>query len=77
VVAEHDHRAIAEIAHEAQRRERSRTAVDQVADKPDPVACAIEPECRDERLQLVEAALDVADSVGGQPTPPARCRCGE
>jgi len=76
VVAEHDHGALAQIAHEAQHRERRRAAVDEVAHEPQPVPGAIEPRELEQALQLLEAALDVADRVGGQAILPARCRCG-
>jgi len=76
VIAEHDHGAISEIAHEAHGRERGRAAVDQVADEPQVVVRTIEPEGLEQRLQFVEAALNVADRVGCQPIPPGRSRCG-
>jgi hypothetical protein len=76
VVAEHDHGALAQIAHEAQHGERRRPAVDEVADEPQPVPGAIEPREREQGSQFLEAALDVADRVGGQAILPARCRCG-
>jgi hypothetical protein len=76
VVAEHHDGALAQIAHEAQDRERRRTPVDEVADEPQPVAGALEPAELEQRLQLLQAALYVADRVGRQAILPARCRCG-
>jgi len=64
VVAEHGHRAITQITHEAQCGERGRAAVDEVAHEPQAIFRAIEPECAEQRLQLFEAALNIADRVG-------------
>ena len=47
--------------HEAQGAERVRPAVDQVADGVEPVAGGVEADGFQERLQLLPAALDVAD----------------
>ena len=63
VVAERAHRAVAQAAEEAQRLERPRAAVDQVADAPQRVAAAVEADPLQQRLQLVQAALDVAHGV--------------
>jgi len=65
VVAEHAHRAITQIAHEAQCGERGRAAVDEIADQPQAILRAIERECAQQRLQLIEAALNITDRVGG------------
>jgi len=46
VVAEHCHRALAQFVHEAQRRERRRSTVDEIADKPQAVLAAIEVDRR-------------------------------
>ena len=42
VVAEHDDRAISEVAHQAQGRERTWTAVDQISDEPQLVPGPVE-----------------------------------
>src|SRR5882724_3760138 len=81
VVAEDDHGAVSEVSHEAQGGERSGAAVDEIAHEPEPVARAIETERPEQRLQLVEAALNVADRVGGHlsvgssPGPPGYSSC--
>jgi len=64
VVAKHAHRAITEITHEAQCRERGRAAVDEVAHEPQAIFRTIEPECAKQRLQFFETALNIADRVG-------------
>jgi len=64
VVAEHGHRAIAQITHEAQCDKGGRAAVDEVAHEPQAILRTIEPECAKQRLQLFEAALNIADRVG-------------
>src|SRR3954465_9496534 len=56
VVAEHDDRALAERSHEAQRLQRLRASVDEVADEPKTVALR-ELDTAEEGLQLVEEAL--------------------
>src|SRR3954463_15969205 len=63
MVAEHYDRAIAKRAHEAQDFERFRPAVDEIADKPQAVGVA-EPYLIEQRAQLIEAALHVADREG-------------
>src|SRR5256885_1754466 len=67
MVAEHDYRASAKRTHEAQDVERSRPAVDEVADKPEAVGGA-EPDLLQQRSQLIEAAPHVADPEGGHPS---------
>ena len=63
VVAEYRDRARPEAANEAQHFERFRPAVDQVAHEPEPVRVLSEADLVQERLQLVEAALHVADRI--------------
>src|SRR5438046_4205875 len=60
MVAEHDDRAIAKRTHEAQDVERFRPTVDEIADKPETVGVA-EPYLVEQRSQLIEAALHVAN----------------
>jgi hypothetical protein len=69
VVAEHDHGAIPETTYEAQGGERRGTAVDQIANEPQMVPCAIEAERLEQPLQLVETPLNVTDRVGGHAGP--------
>ena len=64
VIAEHGHRALAQAAHEAQRLERLRAAIDEIADEPQRVRRRIEAQRVEEPAQLVVAALNVADGVG-------------
>ena len=63
VIAEHHHRAIAQFPDESQHLQRLRPAVDQVADEPQPVAPTIEAHALEQCLQLVVAALHVADRI--------------
>ena len=63
VIAEHRHGALPQAAHEAQRFDRLRPAVDQIADEPQRVVRRIEAQRVDDSSQLVVAALDVADGV--------------
>ena len=63
MIAEDRDRAVAELAHEAQYLQRFRPAVDEVADQPQPVVAA-EAQSLEERLQLVEAPLHIADRIG-------------
>ena len=65
VVAEDGQGRRAERAEEAQRFERVRAAIDQVADHPQPVTRRVEVTQGEQALQRVVAALDVADGVGG------------
>jgi len=64
VVAEHGHRAITQITHEAQGGERGRAAVDEIAHEPQAILRAIEPECAKQRLQFFETTLNITDCVG-------------
>jgi len=69
VVAEHGHRAIAEVLHEAQACERVGAAIDQVAHEPEAIARAVEADARKEPLERLEAALQVPDRVGRHGVP--------
>jgi hypothetical protein len=62
VVSEHRHRALAEVAHEAQHLERLGSAVHQIAEEPQSVPGA-EIGLAQQLLQLIEAALHVAQRV--------------
>jgi len=63
MIAEHGDGGGAEFLDEAQHLERLRPAVDQIADQPEPVLPGIEADLRQQPLQRLEAALDVADRV--------------
>ena len=63
VVAEHDHRLVAQRLCPAQHRQRIRAAVDQVAHQPQPVARGVEVDLLQQQLQRLKAALNVADGV--------------
>src|SRR4051812_37284351 len=63
VVAEDDYRASTQIAHEAQHLERLRPAVDEVAHEPEPVRSLSIIALPQQRLELVEAALDITNRV--------------
>ena len=56
MVAEHGDGAIAEVGDETQNLERARTAVDEIAGKPEPIAPAIEVDVAQQRTQLRVAA---------------------
>ena len=64
VIAEHDDGVFAQRAGEAEDAERIRAAVHQVTHQPELVAVGGEIRASQERAQLLEAALHVAD---GQP----------
>ena len=63
VVAEHHHGVVAEVAHQAERRERVRTAVDEIADEPQPVAVGREFQPGEEGTQLLDTPLQIADGI--------------
>ena len=63
VIAEHGDGGIAERDHLAQHGERIRTAIDEIADQPQPVARRREADQRQQIAELGMAALDVADRV--------------
>ena len=63
VVAEHRDRGIAERHHVAQHRERIGTAIDEIADEPQPIARRREADQRQQLAELGMATLDVADRV--------------
>ena len=65
MVTENRYRGISEAAQITQRLKRAGTPVDEVPYKPQRVVRRIEADAIEEPLQLVVAALDVADSVGG------------
>jgi hypothetical protein len=64
VVAEHHHRPVPQLAHEAQHLQRLWPPVDQVADEPEPVVRRIEADAAQQRLQLVKTALHIPYRVG-------------
>lgn len=64
VVAEHRDGSVAQIAHEAQRFERFRASIDQIADKPQAIAPAIEAAMFKQRFEWIETALQITDRVG-------------
>src|ERR1700674_2920633 len=61
MITEHAHGVVAQAADQPQRLERLRSAVDQVADEPQPVAIAREADAREQLFEFVAAALYVAD----------------
>src|SRR5258708_38700762 len=72
VIAEHRERALAEFAHEAQHVERFRSAINQVAYKPQTVARTLESHADEQLPQLVIAPLDIANRIGRHTTLEAR-----
>jgi hypothetical protein len=65
VVAEHADHAVALPLRPAQHVERARAAVDQVAGDPQAVDLRLVADAPEQPLEGGEAALDVADGVGG------------
>ena len=63
VVAKDAHGAFAQALDEPQRFQRLRTAVDEIAGKPERIVRLIEADFFEQRLQGIEAALHVADGV--------------
>ena len=77
VVAEDGDRRIAQRLHFAQRGERIGSAIDDIADEPQPVLARREADQLEQLAELGVAALDVADRVEahGNLRTPARRRC--
>ena len=69
MVAQHGDGSLAQIAHETQGFQRTRPAIDQIADQPQPVDSGIEMTCFEQTQERAEAALDVANRVGGHGFP--------
>jgi hypothetical protein len=65
VIAEHDDGVIPECTHLAQRRERPRPAVDEIADEPEPVTVGGELQPCEEGAQLLITTLQIADGIAG------------
>lgn len=65
VVAEDADGRSPEPFHEAQHLERLRPAIDEVADEPEPVRVGRKADVVEQPLERVEAALQVADRIGG------------
>ena len=65
VVAEDGQRRVAEALDEAQRFQRFRPAIDQIADQPQAIARRAESAFVQQPLQGIETALNIADGVGG------------
>jgi len=63
VVTEQDHRALAKVAHQAQRVQRPQPAVDQVAEEHQRFIGGDPPQ---QRSQRIEATLQIADRPHGR-----------
>ena len=63
MIAQHDGRAFAQAVHEAQTLKRSRTTVDEIANQPQPVVCAVEINFGQECLKRCVATLQIADRI--------------
>ena len=72
VVAENGDRGVAQRFHFAQRGERIRSAVHDIADDPQPVLARREADQIQQLAELGVAALDVADRVADS----SEVRCG-
>jgi hypothetical protein len=63
VIAQHGAGVAAQIAYQPQHLQRLRPAIDQITGKQQLVAIGFEVQSLQQRLEFVEAALDVADGV--------------
>ena len=63
VVAEYHDRSASQRLDEAQRVERPRSAIDEVADEPRTITRGVEGETIEQELELCTAALNVTDRV--------------
>src|SRR3989442_4164555 len=64
MVSEHHYRVMPQVFDEAQDLQRLRSAIHEIADEPQPIRfCVLE--LRKKLLQLIKAALDIADRVNG------------
>jgi hypothetical protein len=61
VIAERDDGRFTQRMHAPQHRERLRTAIDEIADEPEPVAVGGESDACQQGAELAVAALHVAD----------------
>ena len=72
MVAQHGDRAVTQRFDEAQRGQRLGTAIDQIADEPETIAAAIEPDSDQQALEFIETTLHVTDGVSRHLT---HCPC--
>ncbi len=63
VIAEHHHRLLTQIAHEAHHGERLWSAIDQIAHQPELIAGRVEAELIEQIQQLTLATLDITDGI--------------
>ena len=70
VIAEHGLKALTQLLFEIDRPlqnfERSRSAIDEIADQPETVSLAVEVAADEKLTQGLVATVNVADDVGGQ-----------
>ena len=74
VIAQHGDGGFAQIADKAQRAERFRATVNQIADKPEAVAGGVEFHLVEQCKQLVVTALNVTNRVPCHAARPVSCR---
>ena len=60
VIAQHRDRAVAQRLHQAQHLQRTRPAIDQIADEPELVLCRVETDLLQQLLQFFVTPLNVA-----------------
>ena len=65
VVAQDADGGVTQATHEAQQAQGVRPAVDQIARKPEAIDGGIEVDAIEEPQQVIEAALDIANGIGG------------
>ena len=69
VITEHTLRCVAEIFYKTQYLQGLRPAIDQIADKPEPVCGRIKRNALQQRKQLIVAALHVTKGVNRHVAP--------
>jgi hypothetical protein len=65
MIAQHDANCVTETSYESEEGERVRATIDEVADEPQLIRPWVEGNLLEESPEWSEAALDVADCVGG------------
>ena len=65
MIAQGHDRAVPEVAHEAERLQRRRPPVHEIADEPQSVAGRVETDVVEQAPKGVEAALEITDRVCG------------
>ena len=64
MIAEYHDGAVGQLSDKAKALQRTWASINQIANKPEAIACAFEPDFCKQVLQCIEAALKVADRKG-------------